>query len=286
MFFFDLNFYSRASFYLQQSLAITTTSQFISIFDQHTQTVLKSTIDPTDSITTSLQTLKLQPASKKDRKPVRRQDNQQVNVSDTGVEVVRSENISAKSVSTDIFQQAVSLPGLRNAKLRAIFDNFASPNLSSYFSSESLPSSWTVASVSVSLDKSALIICRIRSTGRPLLMRIPLILRQNSYVQTLEHPTSGSASLDWVLKEFTEIMESSQASTRSAAHLVGDKEELIAPPTILADGLSPGSLFRRGELQQRWWASRFELDRRLQTLLSTLQDSWLGEWHVLTFDEK
>jgi separase len=109
-----------------------------------------------------------------------------------------------------------------------------------------LPSFWTVVSLSLSSDKSELVISRIYAAESPFVLRIPLV---RSIADELEET---EFSFQDAKKELADII--SQANI--TAHDARGQADKAA--------------------RKIWWAEREALDRRLETLLKNIESIWLG----------
>lgn len=126
----------------------------------------------------------------------------------------------------------------------------AEPNLTDSALSSVLPDKWSAISIHLTPEHDSLIIVRHRRASDPLLFKLPLdrIARREGEDDGLTYEVA--------IAELKNIIENSNAGTQSAKHVQG-KEERVA-----------------------WWQTRKELDERVQTLLQTMEDAWLGAFKV------
>jgi separase len=126
----------------------------------------------------------------------------------------------------------------------------AEPILTDSSLSTILPSHWSAISIHLTPEHDSLIIVRHRRACDPLLFKLPLdrIARREGEDDGLTYEVA--------LAELKNIIETSNSGTQSAKHVQG-KEERAA-----------------------WWTERKELDERLQSLLQTMEDAWLGAFKV------
>jgi separase len=115
---------------------------------------------------------------------------------------------------------------------------------------DELPNNWTVVNISVTDDKTTLLISRQRPRREPLVFCLPLDRqgRRDSEEENL--------SFEKTLEEFEDIISSSDRSTKNA-YLATDKES-----------------------RANWWAERSQLDARLKDLLDNIEFCWLGAFKV------
>ncbi|KAL6051418.1 Separin [Balamuthia mandrillaris] len=125
-----------------------------------------------------------------------------------------------------------------------------------------LPDDWTVCSLSLFSSEqddfsnghqrksSHLLLSRHQANRSPIVARIPL--------STTNVEGEPMSTLQQHLKEFEDIMAESQKSTdASSLQLTTDSE-------------------KRG-----WWRRRKKLDQRMQHLLYSIEEEWLGHWKCL-----
>lgn len=116
-----------------------------------------------------------------------------------------------------------------------------------------LPHSWTAISVTLSACFDHLYIVRYRSGQSPFILKLPL-QRQNA--QDINDEKEEDFGYADAKGELMDIIKSSDANV----HQARDNPELMQ---------SKGA-------KSRWWAEREALDQRLQTLLSNMENLWLG----------
>jgi separase len=122
---------------------------------------------------------------------------------------------------------------------------------------DKLPPNWVVINMSVTDDKSSLLISRQRASNTPLVFCVPLQDRREDGV----NEDSEQLTYDGALEEFKEIIRLSHLGTQQAAHV------------------------KNNDLQARaaWWADRATLDKRLKELLEEIEFCWLGAFKVCCF---
>lgn len=117
-----------------------------------------------------------------------------------------------------------------------------------------LPRNWTVIHITLTPDKSSMLISRLHTpSSQPLLFCVPLRGRRDT-----DDNDESRLMLEDALNELREIVRLSDEGTRRAAHVKSD------------------------DLQARagWWAERAALDQRLQALLENIEFCWLGAFKV------
>ena len=117
-----------------------------------------------------------------------------------------------------------------------------------------LPRNWTVIHMTLTPDKSSMIISRLHTpSAQPLLFCVPLRGRRD-----VEEEDESRLMLEDALDELREIVRLSDEGTRRAVHVQSDDAQARAG----------------------WWAERAALDRRLQALLESIEFCWLGAFKV------
>lgn len=117
-----------------------------------------------------------------------------------------------------------------------------------------LPQSWVVVSISLTEDKSTLLVSRQRALKEPFVFCIPLRGRRENDDE--EHFTYDDA-----VEELNDIIRCKDESTSQASHI--DKEDK--------------------EGKAAWWAERKKLDGRMKDLLENIEFCWLGAFKVRLF---
>lgn len=117
---------------------------------------------------------------------------------------------------------------------------------------DTLPEHWTIVNISVTDDKSTLLISRQRPQREPLIFCLPLDRQGRREGDDDEEHFSYKTAIE----EFQDIIHSSDETTKSAKDLT-TKEE------------------RAG-----WWADRSKLDLRMKELLENIEYCWLGAFKV------
>ncbi|CCO31195.1 separase [Rhizoctonia solani AG-1 IB] len=110
-----------------------------------------------------------------------------------------------------------------------------------------LPKHWTVVTINVTDDKTALIVSRQRPDHPPVIFCLPLDRRGR------EGDDEEQFSYDDALEEFTSIIETSDRITHEGVNIEGNKK-------AIAD----------------WWSERTALDQRMRELLDNIEFCWLG----------
>jgi separase len=119
----------------------------------------------------------------------------------------------------------------------------------------SVPSNWTVVSISVTEDKGTMFVARQRASTEPLIFCVPLKERENAC------DDDPHLTFDDALTELKEIIRLSDDGTRRAASVRNDDPHERAA----------------------WWTERSELDRRMRELLENIEFCWLGGLKVNVF---
>lgn len=114
-----------------------------------------------------------------------------------------------------------------------------------------LPDHWTVVSVSVTDDKSTLIVSRQRPRQEPVIVYLPMN-RQD------RRDEGGEDRFTWemAMEELESIIDGNNTTIRNGKDIV-DREGRVA-----------------------WWSERVELDQRLKTLVENVEYCWLGVFKV------
>lgn len=114
-----------------------------------------------------------------------------------------------------------------------------------------LPDKWMVVNITLTEDKTALLISRQRPKHEPVVFYVPLKGRREE--ESEEHFTFDDASA-----ELQEILELSKEATSDAATIKSEDKEA----------------------KSEWWARRKALDLRLKELLENIEFCWLGAFKV------
>lgn len=114
-----------------------------------------------------------------------------------------------------------------------------------------LPEHWTVVSISVTEDKSTLIVSRRRPRREPLVVYLPLN-RQD------RREDGGEDQFTWEMaeEELKAIITASDETAKNAKNVV-DKED-----------------------RRAWWGERTELDQRMKVFVENVEYCWLGVFKV------
>ena len=116
---------------------------------------------------------------------------------------------------------------------------------------DSLPEHWTVITISLTEDKSALLLSRQRPKAGPLVFCVPLKDRR-------EEDDEGNFTFDSAVAELKDIIKLNDEGARGASQIRSDdKEAKIA-----------------------WWTSRKQLDQRMKDLVENIEFCWLGAFKV------
>ncbi|KAF8708110.1 Peptidase family C50, partial [Rhizoctonia solani] len=110
-----------------------------------------------------------------------------------------------------------------------------------------LPKHWTVVTINVTDDKTALIVSRQRPDHQPVIFCLPLDRRGR------EGDDEEQFSYDDAVEELTSIIETSDRITHEGVNIEGNKQ-------AIAD----------------WWSERTALDQRMRELLENIEFCWLG----------
>jgi separase len=114
-----------------------------------------------------------------------------------------------------------------------------------------LPFNWTVISVTVTEDRSTMIISRQRPHQKPLIFYLPMNRQERR-----DDNTENDFTYDVAIEELESIIDASNATSRNAIEVSGNAE------------------------RKAWWAERMSLDKRLRTLVENVEFCWLGVFKV------
>ena len=118
---------------------------------------------------------------------------------------------------------------------------------------DTLPSHWTVVSITLASDENTLFLTRQRANSESLIFCVPLKNRRDADDEEEDKLTYRDA-----MDELNEIIRLSDEGTRGAVNVKRDDKNARA----------------------KWWASRSDLDKRLKTFLENLEFCWLGAFKV------
>ncbi|CAE6405783.1 unnamed protein product [Rhizoctonia solani] len=110
-----------------------------------------------------------------------------------------------------------------------------------------LPKHWTVVTINVTDDKTALIVSRQRPDHPPVIFCLPLDRRGR------EGDDEEQFSYDDAVDELTSIIETSDRITHEGVNIEGNKQAIA-----------------------EWWSERTILDQRMRDLLENIEFCWLG----------
>lgn len=127
---------------------------------------------------------------------------------------------------------------------------------------QSLPSHWTIISITLTEDKNTLFVTRQAASREPLIFCVPLKGRRDNVAIEDQgedgEDEEGGLTFDAAVAELQEIIRLSDQGTRNAADVKkNDKEARI-----------------------KWWGERTQLDRRMKDLLVNIEFCWLGAFKV------
>jgi separase len=114
-----------------------------------------------------------------------------------------------------------------------------------------LPKHWTVVTINVTDDKTALIVSRQRPNHSPVIFCLPLDRRGR------EGDDEDAFSYDDALDELSSIIETSDRITHEGVNIEGNKSAIA-----------------------EWWSERTVLDQRMRDLLDNIEFCWLGVFKV------
>lgn len=144
---------------------------------------------------------------------------------------------------------------------------------------DTIPSSWTVVSMSMDVNQGVLYINRLRTGATPIVVRLPL----NRALQRETDDENMGASYGY---GFEAEMESvAQAAPLSYQDAVDELQDILrrSQETLSVSGQlgrgSPGGdrvATMSREDKAEWWLQRQRLDDRLCALLGMMEDQWLG----------
>ncbi|KAG0258711.1 hypothetical protein DFQ27_004497 [Actinomortierella ambigua] len=109
-----------------------------------------------------------------------------------------------------------------------------------------LPSSWTVVSLSMDIERETLYVNRLRAHTMPVILQLPLTRVKQ---RAADHPEP--LTYDLALAELEDILKNSNETLQAGQSLVTREEKLA------------------------WWEARKELDDRMHNLLQVMQNHWL-----------
>ncbi|QRW04742.1 cysteine peptidase C50 [Ceratobasidium sp. AG-Ba] len=115
-----------------------------------------------------------------------------------------------------------------------------------------LPKHWTVVTINVTEDKTALIISRQRPHCQPVVFCLPLDRRGR------EADEDEKFDYDDAIDELTSIIETSDRITHEGVNIEGNKSAIA-----------------------EWWSERTTLDQRMRELLENIEFCWLGVFKTI-----
>jgi len=116
----------------------------------------------------------------------------------------------------------------------------------------SLPPNWVVISINVTTDKTTMFVSRHQADHEPIVFCLPLD-RQGKREGEAEDELF---TFDAAVKQLQGIIDESNDGARNAKN-VDTREK-----------------------REQWWAKRYELDKRMQELVGTMEFCWLGAFKV------
>ncbi|KAG0348619.1 hypothetical protein BG004_004650 [Podila humilis] len=128
---------------------------------------------------------------------------------------------------------------------------------------ETIPSNWTVVSMSMDIEKGVLCVNRLRAGAMPIVVRLPLNRGFQREAED-EHSSGSPLSYQDAVDELQDIMKSSQETLIVSGQVRGDTSESTDTAVMTRDE------------KAEWWLQRKRLDVRLNVLLDTMEDQWLG----------
>ncbi|KAF9907200.1 hypothetical protein EC991_011190 [Linnemannia zychae] len=150
-----------------------------------------------------------------------------------------------------------------------------------------LPTSWTVVSLTMDVERGVLFVNRLRANTMPLVVRLPLNraqLREGDGEVGLRTATMGdgegrgeSLSYAGAVEELQDIMRESQDTLAIASSAISGH---VPAAGLSGATASPSTTHRHPieltkEAKTEWWSRRQHLNDRLRILLSTMEDQWL-----------
>ncbi|KAG9106717.1 hypothetical protein FRC07_008753, partial [Ceratobasidium sp. 392] len=115
-----------------------------------------------------------------------------------------------------------------------------------------LPKHWTVITINVTDDKTALMVSRQRPYHPPIIFCLPLNRRGR------EADEEEKFDYDDAMDELTSIIETSDRITHEGINIEGDKSAIA-----------------------EWWSERTTLDQRMRELLDNIEFCWLGVFKII-----
>ncbi|GAA5914661.1 hypothetical protein JCM8208_000403 [Rhodotorula glutinis] len=154
----------------------------------------------------------------------------------------------------DAIDQAAAV--LHSLRERYRFET-AEPTLVDAPLSSILPAAWTALTLHLTPERDSLIICRHRREAEPLVFKLPL-----DRLARREGDEDEAFTYEVASHELKDIIATSNLGTQNAKYVDGK------------------------EARAAWWAERKELDRRLQSLLETIEGAWLGAFKAVFCDAR
>ncbi|KAG9091002.1 hypothetical protein FRC06_000783 [Ceratobasidium sp. 370] len=114
-----------------------------------------------------------------------------------------------------------------------------------------LPKHWTVVTINVTDDKTALIVSRQRPHHPPVIFCLPLDRRG-------KEDDEERFDYDDAMDELTSILETSDRITHEGVNIEGNKDAIA-----------------------EWWSERTTLDQRMRELLDNIEFCWLGVFKMI-----
>ena len=119
-----------------------------------------------------------------------------------------------------------------------------------------LPANWTVVNISITADKSTMLLARQRPQSEPLLFCVPLERHGRG-----DESADEQFLFDDAMHQLDGILQESDQSAKDAKNVPSEDRDAKAA----------------------WWARRVALDRRLRDLLDNIEFCWLGAFKVRWF---
>ncbi|KAL5480941.1 ESP1 [Sanghuangporus weigelae] len=170
-----------------------------------------------------------------------------------------------RSIFDDLTDDDDGEHSLRDSRLRDYWDYVLKKHQSGAFvqaeniksETDNLPEHWMVITISLTDDKSALLLSRQRPKKEPMVFCVPLKGRQDD-------DEDGHFNFDNAMAELSDIIRLSDDGARGACQIKSDdKEAKVA-----------------------WWASRKQLDQRMKDLVENIEFCWLGAFKTVLSQPK
>lgn len=142
--------------------------------------------------------------------------------------------------------------GSMRAYWQSLRDKYSSNHLLDHHDISALPPNWVAISINVTEDRTTMFVSRHQADHDPLVFTLPLD-RQGKREGEAEEDLF---TFDAAVSQLTEIIRESDETSRNTKGITTN------------------------EAKAEWWNKRFDLDRRLKELVTTMEFCWLGAFKV------